>query len=693
LSEGVSVRPILVQLPRDDDPSYLASPEYLSPAYNIGYKLTTCDKVPAKDVVCYAIHTPEIRGQFDVKAALALGVPKGPLFGRLVNGETVTTPDGKEVTPDMCVGPAQPGPVALVVRCPGKEWVSALVDNGCLRHYRDSQGASGAAQVTTVVHMTPLDVAMSKPYAEFFAGFYRPPAAAGKGKKKAAAKKKGKADAPLATHVFLDATFGGSSSAVRSLPLLTSVEYQVRLNQLVPEVAAAPMELQAYDVRGALEETARVREILLPSYAPAPAASIQLGSFEEVYTLQPLSKAGLCADEVDSSALRAAAFLEPGFAPAQSTSSPPERPWKPATDDVTPSVMFLGTAASSPTKYRGVSSILLEVPEFGNMLLDCGGGTYEQLHRLLGPAGAAAAIRQLKCVWITHKHADHCLGILPLLVQASRLDPVQGGAGSFSSAPGSQICGTCGHGHDYASSKAVDSLVHSLVSSNDVGLPQFTEPSPELQAPPDGAGARPLLVVGPMWISMWLKQHSHWVEDLHYRFVHAQDLTAGAAHPLQSFFLQELGLDFVQAVLMEHSYPTFGVVLRHVCGWKLVYSADSRPSQVLASIGKGATLLIHEATFDAPFQAKALADRHSTVEEAIAVGTWMEAEFVVLTHFSNRFESGKFPNIWSPAFLDLRGMQGRLLVAADLLRLPLDSAQLQLLATQVLPRLQALASE
>ena len=90
---------------------------------------------------------------------------------------------------------------------------------------------------------------------------------------------------------------------------------------------------------------------------------------------------------------------------------------------------------------------------------------------------------------------------------------------------------------------------------------------------------------------------------------------------------------------------------------------------------------------------QALADRHSTVEEAIAVGKWMEAEFVVLTHFSNRFESGKFPNIWSPAFLDLAGMQGRLLVAADLLRLPVDSAQLQLIATQVLPRLQALASE
>ncbi|CAN0546498.1 unnamed protein product, partial [Laminaria digitata] len=32
--------------------------------------------------------------------------------------------------------------------------------------------------------------------------------------------------------------------------------------------------------------------------------------------------------------------------------------------------------------------------------------------------------------------------------------------------------------------------------------------------------------------------------------------------------------------------------------WKLVYSGDCRPSEALVREGKGAAVLIHEATFD-----------------------------------------------------------------------------------------------
>lgn len=41
--------------------------------------------------------------------AEALGVPPGPERGRLVRGETVTLPDGREITPDMVLGDPIPG--------------------------------------------------------------------------------------------------------------------------------------------------------------------------------------------------------------------------------------------------------------------------------------------------------------------------------------------------------------------------------------------------------------------------------------------------------------------------------------------------------------------------------------------------------------------------------------------------------
>lgn len=50
-------------------------------------------------------------GRFDVGAAKKLGVPEGPLFGRLQRGEAVELPGGLTVSPEDVLGPARPGAV------------------------------------------------------------------------------------------------------------------------------------------------------------------------------------------------------------------------------------------------------------------------------------------------------------------------------------------------------------------------------------------------------------------------------------------------------------------------------------------------------------------------------------------------------------------------------------------------------
>ena len=57
----------------------------------------------------YRLSEPDRPGRFDVDAAKALGVPPGPLFGRLQRGESVTVGDDQVITPDQVMGEARKG--------------------------------------------------------------------------------------------------------------------------------------------------------------------------------------------------------------------------------------------------------------------------------------------------------------------------------------------------------------------------------------------------------------------------------------------------------------------------------------------------------------------------------------------------------------------------------------------------------
>jgi ribonuclease Z len=49
--------------------------------------------------------------------------------------------------------------------------------------------------------------------------------------------------------------------------------------------------------------------------------------------------------------------------------------------------------------------------------------------------------------------------------------------------------------------------------------------------------------------------------------------------------------------------------MEHESGWRLVYSGDTRPCPQMVEMARGATILIHEATFDQDMQDKAIGDR------------------------------------------------------------------------------------
>jgi ribonuclease Z len=98
------------------------------------------------------------------------------------------------------------------------------------------------------------------------------------------------------------------------------------------------------------------------------------------------------------------------------------------------------------------------------------------------------------------------------------------------------------------------------------------------------------------------------------------------------------GLSTIKACPVNHCHGALAVVLTFPNGFKAAYSGDCLPSSDFARIGKGATLLIHEATFDDELAGDALAKKHSTTSDALRIGKEMGARRILLTHFSQRYQ-------------------------------------------------------
>jgi ribonuclease Z len=73
------------------------------------YDLVVGEASHRGECLAYAIVEHERKGRFDPDHARALGIPEGPLWGRIHRGESVTLEDGRVVAPRELVGPTRRG--------------------------------------------------------------------------------------------------------------------------------------------------------------------------------------------------------------------------------------------------------------------------------------------------------------------------------------------------------------------------------------------------------------------------------------------------------------------------------------------------------------------------------------------------------------------------------------------------------
>lgn len=89
-------------------------------------------------------------------------------------------------------------------------------------------------------------------------------------------------------------------------------------------------------------------------------------------------------------------------------------------------VINLVICYSSAVDIQIVSGHLIQIPDWGNLLLDAGEGTWGQMARYFGTDPARhsnvwQALRELKCIFISHAHADHHAGLAKILAMRKQV--------------------------------------------------------------------------------------------------------------------------------------------------------------------------------------------------------------------------------------------------------------------------------
>lgn len=268
-------------------------------------------------------------------------------------------------------------------------------------------------------------------------------------------------------------------------------------------------------------------------------------------------------------------------------------------------VTFLGTASARPTVRRNVSSLYVQ-REGDAFLFDCGEGTQRQMMRF----GVGFGFGD---IFLTHLHADHCLGITGLLRTMSlqgRTEPV-----ALWGPPDSR------------------DLLRELV---ELGGDRLAFPVALREIPP-GESVR----YEGYRIEAFPTRHTR--DSIGLALI--EDERLGRFDPERA---RELGVPEGPLFGRLHRGETVtlpdgrtvepaGVVGEPRPGRRLVYTGDTRPSDQVVEAARGADLLIHEATFGEAERERARETGHSTAREAAEIAARAGARRLTLTHFSARY--------------------------------------------------------
>jgi ribonuclease Z len=263
-------------------------------------------------------------------------------------------------------------------------------------------------------------------------------------------------------------------------------------------------------------------------------------------------------------------------------------------------ILFLGTSGSMPTVARSLPAILIK-REGEAILFDCGEGTQRQMMR------CRTGIN-LSSVFITHWHADHFLG-LPGLV------------------------------HTMSFQNRTDKL--AIYGPRWAGIPNlFALISPQFEVDFIEVSPGDLIDLGSFFVKPFAVDHG--TNSCGYVFEERE--RPGKFNREKA---EELGLKPGPLYKTLQNGKSISVGGRVIApeqvigpmrpGRKVVYTGDTRPSDLVIRAAKSADILIHEATLAADLKEYATTVGHSTAGEAAQVAQRAGVLTLILTHISSRY--------------------------------------------------------
>lgn len=294
-------------------------------------------------------------------------------------------------------------------------------------------------------------------------------------------------------------------------------------------------------------------------------------------------------------------------------------------------VYFLGVGGGIPSVTRSPPSVAVNF-QGKTLLFDCGEGTQLQLQRVgLSP-------HKIQEIFITHLHGDHVLGLPGLLSTMMMLNRTK-----------------------------------PLMIYGPVGTKKFTETTLELTH----AHIDFPLTVKNVKEGIISTQHQYRVEcfpsihsvaslsyilqtaDTPGRFdVRKAEQLGVPSGPLRKELYNGQPIKTPEGKIVRPE-DVLGPVRK---GLRIVFSGDTAPNPKLAKAAKGASLLIHDATFTALHKENAKKYEHSTAAQAAQIASDASVKRLALVHISPRYASNEeheteaqaiFPESFAPNDLDI----------------------------------------